>query len=597
MPKHTIRVAIRVRPLMSGGGESVVATDARGAVVVRGRDGHAFTYPDVVVRGSSQCVAFDALAAPLLARLRDGYSCTLLAYGQTGSGKTHTMFGPTGCLTEAELSKGGGGGAPARWGLFPRVALALLAEAGGGALHASAVEVYQDKAYDLLDARRPLPVGQSAGRMRANEGVTVTGGAMTTYHLSSKAHLGGPPASGGKGGKGKGKAHPGSCRCGRCWKAKNEARAARLKAVREAPRNRGGPRGSRRSSLKVALRGSGTGGGDSYATVGETVRALRGAADVARLAREVEASRVAHGHRLNARSSRSHCLVRLHVARRAAAAAAAGATGSGPATKVRRQAFLFVDLAGSERINRSGAEGQRRTEALEINGSLSALGRVIRCLGKGAGHVPYRDATLTMLLRASFGGRSHTAVVVNVAGEASNADETLCSLAFGKRMSCVSNRATVVAGTDAGAEARGTRAALVRARARLHELEAAGHGGRFGPAADAVGRRSFLDNRAEHAECARAVARLRGARAEASAEGRAADARALGRRIESARAQEDNLRDIMLRQKNIKGFWAEPKQAFVAQEAEVRRLEAQLLLAEGGGGDDAFREGKSRSKK
>ena len=102
--KHTIRVAVRVRPLMGGGGgeSGAVATDKTGALLVRGDA--RFTFPSVVVKGSDQATAFDALAAPLLARLREGYSCTLLAYGQTGSGKTHTMFGPTGCLTEAKCA-------------------------------------------------------------------------------------------------------------------------------------------------------------------------------------------------------------------------------------------------------------------------------------------------------------------------------------------------------------------------------------------------------------------------------------------------------------------------------------------------------------
>ena len=59
-----------------------------------------FRAVDSVVTGSDQTEAFATIASPLLARLHDGYSCTLLAYGQTGSGKTHTMFGPPGALTE-----------------------------------------------------------------------------------------------------------------------------------------------------------------------------------------------------------------------------------------------------------------------------------------------------------------------------------------------------------------------------------------------------------------------------------------------------------------------------------------------------------------
>ena len=60
-----------------------------------------------------------------------------------------------------------------------------------------------------------------------------------------------------------------------------------------------------------------------------------------------------------------------------------------------------------------GVEGAAKQQATAINGSLTVLGKVIRALGARAAHVPYRDSTLTMLLRSAFGGsgRSKTAVV------------------------------------------------------------------------------------------------------------------------------------------------------------------------------------------
>lgn len=37
----------------------------------------------------------------------------------------------------------------------------------------------------------------------------------------------------------------------------------------------------------------------------------------------------------------------------------------------------LVDLAGSERLKKSASEGQRKIEALHINSSLTALGKVL----------------------------------------------------------------------------------------------------------------------------------------------------------------------------------------------------------------------------
>ena len=76
---------------------------------------------------------------------------------------TRVCAGLPGCLTEAEL-RASRGGVPERWGIFPRVVLALMGELGseaGASIHASAIEVYQNDAYDLLADRVPLRVGGS----------------------------------------------------------------------------------------------------------------------------------------------------------------------------------------------------------------------------------------------------------------------------------------------------------------------------------------------------------------------------------------------------------------------------------------------------
>eukprot|EP01050_Picozoa_sp_SAG11_P017971 SAG11_NODE_2651_length_3125_cov_2.178453_4_plen_199_part_00 len=144
---------------MDGDGPCAVGV-AEGGVVQVG--GESFTYQSSVVRGSDQAVAFDALASRLVRRAQEGYSCTLMAYGQTGSGKTHTMFGPPGCLTQASVAASAGS-VPADWGMFPRAVLMLMQAAGvqPGSVHASAVEVYHESVFDLLDDRNQLAVGAS----------------------------------------------------------------------------------------------------------------------------------------------------------------------------------------------------------------------------------------------------------------------------------------------------------------------------------------------------------------------------------------------------------------------------------------------------
>ena len=100
---------------------------------------------------------------------------------------------------------------PPAWGLLPRLALELLRAGAGSTLHASAIEVYQDKAYDLLADRAPLTVGtKSAGRKveGADHGAIVIGN-----------HGGAAGAcSSGVGGTAHAGSHPPGCRCG-AWRS------------------------------------------------------------------------------------------------------------------------------------------------------------------------------------------------------------------------------------------------------------------------------------------------------------------------------------------------------------------------------------------
>ena len=98
---NSIEVAVRVRPLATSATRDVPNS-------VKG-----FSYPSSVIVGSDQSTCFDAVGAPLLSKMAQGFNTTLLAYGQTGSGKTYTVFGPTGSLTEASLATSD---TPPAWG-------------------------------------------------------------------------------------------------------------------------------------------------------------------------------------------------------------------------------------------------------------------------------------------------------------------------------------------------------------------------------------------------------------------------------------------------------------------------------------------------
>ena len=73
------------------------------------------------------------------------------------------MFGPPGCLTEAAVDAAGGG-IPDTWGLFPRAVLHMMrAEEGteeeAATMHASAIEIYHESVFDLMDNRNQLQAG------------------------------------------------------------------------------------------------------------------------------------------------------------------------------------------------------------------------------------------------------------------------------------------------------------------------------------------------------------------------------------------------------------------------------------------------------
>ena len=111
----------------------------------------------------------------------------------------------------------------------------------------------------------------------------------------------------------------------------------------------------------------------------------------------------------------------------------------------------LVDLAGSERQSKTGASGDRLKEGAGINKSLTTLGMVIAALAdKGGGkkgdketHIPYRDSTLTFLLKENLGGNSKTVMLAAISPAAENFEESLSTLRYADRAKNIVNKAFV----------------------------------------------------------------------------------------------------------------------------------------------------------
>ena len=75
-----------------------------------------------------------------------------------------------------------------------------------------------------------------------------------------------------------------------------------------------------------------------------------------------------------------------------------------------------------------------------INKSLTFLEQVVVAIGKrNREFVPYRQTKLTHFLKDSLGGNAHTCMIANVWGTAGQIEETLATLRFAQRMSCITN--------------------------------------------------------------------------------------------------------------------------------------------------------------
>jgi hypothetical protein len=149
--------------------------------------------------------------------------------------------------------------------------------------------------------------------------------------------------------------------------------------------------------------------------------------------------RATHETKMNNTSSRSHTVFSITITQ---SDRTSGTTICGR--------LNLVDLAGSERLKKSESQGARLKEALHINTSLTALGKVIMALEGSSTtsttdrvHIPYRDSKLTRILQNSLGGNSYTVLLAAIHPTGLYYDECLSTLQFANRCRNVTNNPRV----------------------------------------------------------------------------------------------------------------------------------------------------------
>ncbi|CAD8106247.1 unnamed protein product [Paramecium sonneborni] len=151
--------------------------------------------------------------------------------------------------------------------------------------------------------------------------------------------------------------------------------------------------------------------------------------DCLTLMKRGERNRIVRQTTMNLKSSRSHTIFQLII----------------ETNKVDKHGVLFksklnlCDLAGSEKINKLEVlSNDHFVELKNINQSLTTLGKVIQNLSQNNKNkqklpIPYRESKLTRLLQDSLGGNTMTHIIVNIAPNIYNIDETVSSLKFAQR--------------------------------------------------------------------------------------------------------------------------------------------------------------------
>jgi len=211
--------------------------------------------------------------------------------------------------------------------------------------------------------------------------------------------------------------------------------------------------------------------------------------EVQRLMEQASHKRAVGSTHMNSVSSRSHAICTLNIII-APLESISDDNVDGPETPATpregmKAKLTLVDLAGSERIKRTGAEGARMKEGININKGLFVLGQVVSALSelgqqmgssraKSNSHIPYRDSKLTRLLQDSLGGNSRTVMIACISPAESNVEESINTLRYAERTRNIKNSAVrnVVSGGLSASEAAALRRENQQLKLELAQMEA-----------------------------------------------------------------------------------------------------------------------------
>lgn len=308
--------------------------------------------------------------------------------------------------------------------------------------------------------------------------------------------------------------------------------------------------------------------------------------DVVMLCRRIECSRTTRGHDLNARSSRSHCIITVVYE-------------CIVNSKLKTSQQVFVDLAGSERVSKSGVlsdtsggarsihlrgnhdvplGASRLDEARNVNVSLTCLGRVISALSQRSGHVPYRDSVLTMVLRSVLTSCRRISIILTLSDEFSQDMENRSTLRFGRAVSAIGQRglnadSTSGSGSSVSGIALTVSAKIVYLRSEISHLEI--QQGDLMPSVPQHIKQSYEHNM-RHLELAKLqVQALKERLSELISDGR--DTSSVKHELDVAQQSVAVYFGMVARQQST-GLFRAPSAALTAKRDELGALEKQLAF-------------------